>query len=484
VEREGFPLYSEPVAVAPSQDVLPLYQQVARDIERRIFAGELVTGTRLPSVRDLAKRNGISRLTALKAYQELQDRGLLNSTVGRGTFVAAASTRTVRHGGRRPLTPCGLVSNLEQEYAAARVISFATGGADPKLFHMDEMLADIRDADEQGAFYAQHSPPDGDPQLIAAVATDLRQRRYCVEEDAILITGSDVSTKALFIHAFCGPGDRILVEDPAFPWAEGFYRAFGVEPVGIPDGVDGWDLQRTEDELRKGGVKAMLVSSGSHSSGRVQPLETRRGLLDLAERYGCWIVEDMSLSRIGHTDGASGTILSLGDSERVLGYECCTKMVAPAMTIAWAVCPPALKRGLCLAGLRLASRPPQILQVGLREMMLRGRFGAHLSRCRPRYRQRRDSMVLALQKSMPDGVAWHLPAAGYSLWLSLPEGTDAKWVTDAALERGVSVVPGELCRVPKRESSTLRVSFGQTVSNDIEDGVLILSQVIRRALER
>src|SRR5882724_4770112 len=70
----------------------PIYVQIADRIEQDVTGGVLLTGSRLPTQRELAEALGITTVTVTRAYREAARRGLLASTVGRGTFVRGAST--------------------------------------------------------------------------------------------------------------------------------------------------------------------------------------------------------------------------------------------------------------------------------------------------------------------------------------------------------------------------------------------------------
>ena len=78
--------------VNPSSAV-PIYAQVVEQIRRQVAAGGLVSGDKLPSVRDLAASLRINRNTAAKAYQLLETEGVLESRAGQGTFIAAGGSR-------------------------------------------------------------------------------------------------------------------------------------------------------------------------------------------------------------------------------------------------------------------------------------------------------------------------------------------------------------------------------------------------------
>lgn len=66
----------------------PLYEQIESQLRQLILAGVLTAGTTLPSVRSLASDTGCSVITTRRAYQELEQQGLIKTLQGRGTIVA------------------------------------------------------------------------------------------------------------------------------------------------------------------------------------------------------------------------------------------------------------------------------------------------------------------------------------------------------------------------------------------------------------
>lgn len=74
----------------------PIYAQIVRQIRQMILQGELSSGTPLPSIRLLAKELQISVITTKRAYEELEREGLINSMVGKGSFVSGADQEFIR----------------------------------------------------------------------------------------------------------------------------------------------------------------------------------------------------------------------------------------------------------------------------------------------------------------------------------------------------------------------------------------------------
>lgn len=74
----------------------PIYAQIVGQVRQMILQGELVSGTPLPSIRLLAKELQISVITTKRAYEELEREGLINSIVGKGSFVSGADQEYIR----------------------------------------------------------------------------------------------------------------------------------------------------------------------------------------------------------------------------------------------------------------------------------------------------------------------------------------------------------------------------------------------------
>src|SRR5271169_4964669 len=82
----------------------PLYIQIRDQLRERILTGGLKAGERLEPSREFAHQLGVHRTTVGNAYAELESEGLIQGTVGRGTFVTplAETIRAPRDLPRRP----------------------------------------------------------------------------------------------------------------------------------------------------------------------------------------------------------------------------------------------------------------------------------------------------------------------------------------------------------------------------------------------
>lgn len=82
--------------IVNNSSMVPIYEQIMEQIKGRIVRGELSFDTALPSVRALSKELKISALTVKKAYDALEEEGLVRTVHGKGTFVAGANRNLMR----------------------------------------------------------------------------------------------------------------------------------------------------------------------------------------------------------------------------------------------------------------------------------------------------------------------------------------------------------------------------------------------------
>lgn len=93
----------------------PIYEQIVEQIKRQIVQQELTEGTPLPSVRALAKDLKISALTVKKAYDFLEQEGLIATVHGKGSFILGANPELMEEEHRREVEAC-----MEQAVAKGR----------------------------------------------------------------------------------------------------------------------------------------------------------------------------------------------------------------------------------------------------------------------------------------------------------------------------------------------------------------------------
>jgi len=123
--------------------------------------------------------------------------------------------------------------------------------------------------------------------------------------------------------------------------------------------------------------------------------------------------------------------------------------------------------------------PSLLPQAVVHELFARGGFEPNLVRVCGVLRARRDAMLAALEREMPDGVAWNRPEGGYFLWIDFGPGTDAADLLVRATEAGVTFVRGSDFFPGGRGGTTsARLAFSFETPERIDEGVALLASLL------
>lgn len=115
---------------------VPIYQQIAEQFKADILAGKMKQGEYLPSIRGLAKDLRISVITTMKAYEELEQQGLITAVQGKGYYVNAQDSEMLREQHMRKME-----EHLVNAISAARI----AGLADSELVGTLQILLNTQD---------------------------------------------------------------------------------------------------------------------------------------------------------------------------------------------------------------------------------------------------------------------------------------------------------------------------------------------------
>jgi GntR family transcriptional regulator/MocR family aminotransferase len=392
-----------------------------RDAIRR---GTLHAGTPLPSTRALAAELGVSRGVVVEAYAQLVAEGFLVARAGAATRVA----QVARHDPAEP---------PEERVAPAVRFDFRFDAADLSAFPRRAWLAalreTLRDAPDAAFGYGDRS---GAPALRMTLAAYVgRARGVAAEPRNVVVCTGITQAIGLLARALRRAGvERVGVEDPGFPLHRMVLAREGLRVVPIP--VDAGGL--VVEALEHADVGAVLVTP-SHQMplGMALAPERRAALVEWAVARDGWILEDDYDGEYRFDRDPVGALQALAPG-RVTYLGSASKTLAPGLRLGWMVVAPDLVEAVGDAKVLADSGSPQIDQLALARFIEAGELDRHLRRMRGRYRARRDVMLEALARELPELVVEGIPAG---LWMSgrLPESVALGPMLARAWDRDVGV---------------------------------------------
>lgn len=472
-----------------------LYMQIAEQIKIQICDGRLPAKAQLPTVRQLARQLGVTRLTIQNAYSELQSEGWVEATIGRGTFVSAAvrpqsipiSMTTLT--AERP-TPDSVINDMIQlqqleTEPLAGMRSMAVGAPDPKLFPKEEFWGAILSLQSDWTSLVGYGSPQGDPVLRVEIASMLKQRHIQVTPDDIIVTAGTTHALSLVVQALAQPGDVVLVEQPTYLGFLHILKEQRIQPVGVPMDNDGIQLDALERAAQLHRPRFLYTSpTFQNPTGICAAPERREAILELAERFGFLIVEDDIYARLSYDSAPPIPLRGLDQGGSVVYVSSESKVLMPSLRIGYIVAPPTLQDRLLSIRRATDLCSPTFLQRALAAFLQEKGLQRHLKRTIPIYRRRRDAMLHALRRYMPEGISWTEPAGGFCCWLSMPRLRSLRDIHRAALEHRLALAPGEVFLVQPSRDLHLRLTFSSQNEEGVRAGVELLGQLIKDRLEQ
>ncbi len=127
--------------------------------------------------------------------------------------------------------------------------------------------------------------------------------------------------------------------------------------------------------------------------------------------------------------------------------------------------------------------PPSFSQMAVSAYLSEHDWQGQVKQFREMYRERRDAMIESLEDLMPAGTRWTVPDGGFYVWLTLPDGLDAKAMLPRAVTARVAYVPGTAFYADGFGAQSMRLSYCFPTPDRIREGVRRLVGVIEEELE-
>jgi GntR family transcriptional regulator/MocR family aminotransferase len=447
-------------------DAPSLHHQLELELRAAIRGGRLQAEAVLPSTRALAEQLGVSRGVVVEAYEQLVAEGYLSSQPGGTTRVCATMTEppVVPESRRRP---------------PPHRIDFGYGRPDVTQFPRQVWLRSLRRVlNEAPSERLSYLDPRGAPELCDALAAYLNRVRGTVAHaDRLVICNGFAQALGLVTQVVAANGGtRLAVEDPGQLDSIRAARQGGLEVIPIP--VD--DAGILVDALARADPDAVVLTPAHHfPTGAVLSAERRATLVAWAKDRGRLILEDDYDAEYRYDREPIGALQGLAP-EQVIYAGSASKTLAPGLRLGWLVVPTTLVDQVAATKAATDRGSASLEQLAFADFLSRGEFDHHLRRMRPIYRARRDALLAALTRYLPE-LRPVGASAGLHVLAWLPDGIDEATLVERAAELGVGVEG----LTPYRSASSigpggLLFGYGTVTEGGIEEGVRLIAGLTNR----
>ena len=381
------------------------------------------------------------------------------------------------------------IRELLKVLADPDVLSFAGGIPDASLFPAEE-TAQIQTnlLQDQTIFRAayQYSQTEGYGPLRQWIAEECGGVEKGYGPENTLVTNGAQQSLSLLGKALLDAGDRLAVANPTYLGALQVLGGRRPDYVTIETDGDGLKMEAVEAAFKQGVKCLYTIPDFQNPGGFTLSAERRAKLLDLAHEYQVILIEDTAYSAL-YFDAPPPPSLRELEAERteiaaedrlVIQVGTFSKTLMPALRVGWTVAPIGLIEKLVIlkqADDLHTSTINQMTGYQLASSLL----GQHVSGLRNAYGARRDAMMQALDKYMPQTVRYNRPGGGMFVWIELPDHMDGAELLKRALSREkLAFVPGGAFHADGSGKNTIRLCFSTCNDAQIDDGIRRLAALI------
>lgn len=468
------------------------YTMLADILENQIRDGTFRAGDKLPSIRGLHTRTGLSISTVYQAFIELEKRGMILAREKSGYYVKPLLKRILpspeaieQKPVPRKVTVNNLAATLFDAIVTPDVLPLGGAFISESLLPLKELTGLLKRAPQNelnhsiatyGHFLGHLGLRRKISQRLAPVCGD-------VSPEQIVITNGCMEAVSLCLQAVTQPGDTVIVESPTFPWFLQIIEDLNLYALEIPtDCRTGVNIPSLEHALISHSVKACIfVSTFNNPMGFTTAEDKKEQLVRLLSAKGIPIIEDDIYGELHFATMRPPPLKHYDQNGMVLYCSSFSKCLSPGLRVGWAMAGQYHERVQRLKLNHSIGQPPITQWLAYYYLQTRS-FDRHLRKLRTRLKHQICNTAQAIARHFPSNTKISAPQGGVSLWVQLDDRIDSLQLFRRALEANVAVMPGIMCASSEAFANCIRICCGLPYDDRIERGIQTLGRLIKEMI--
>ena len=454
---------------------IPKYLEISKHIKKLIDENNIDDGEKLLSIRKLAKILKVNDVTIVSAYKKLEAEGYAYQKMGSGTYAKRRDTN---------IKFKKEYSNTLKKISSQNLKSYVdfTGEITSSEFFpvtvFKDVLNEVLDRDGTEAFAYKESL--GYEGLRNSISTFFWNNRVS-SEDILILSGAqqgiDIVSKSIInIH------DNVIVEKPTYGGALTVFkwRRANIFEVDILE--DGVDLIQFEAILKKNRIKCFYAMSYfQNPTGATYSLEKKVKILELAEIYDFYVVEDDYLSELIYDNKEYKSFKSLDVNDKVIYIKSFSKIFLPGIRLGYMISPQKCKEYIQNSKINTDISTSSLMQRALDLYINKDLWKEHISRLNLAYKDKYNFMLECIEKYLGAKASYYTPGGGIHFYFKI--ATDLKInsmeLFYRCMNKKVLITPGVLFYKNAKEGNNyFRLSFSEIKKPEIEEGIKIISEIL------
>jgi len=453
----------------------PKYIEISKHIKKMIDENDVNDGEKLPSIRKLSKILMVNEVTVVSAYKKLEVEGYAYQKMGSGTYAKKRDTN-IRFKKEYSNTLKKISRQEHKDY-----VDFTGEITSSEFFPVTvfkDVLNEVLDRDGTEAFaYKESLGYEGLRNSISSFFWD----NNVSSEDILILSGAqqgiDIVSKSIInIH------DNVVVEKPTYGGALTVFKWRRANIFEVEMLEDGVDLLQFEKILKKNKIKCFYAMSYfQNPTGATYSLEKKLRILELAELYDFYIVEDDYLSELIYDHKLYKSFKSLDINDRVIYIKSFSKIFLPGIRLGYMIAPEKHKEQIQNSKINTDISTSSLMQRALDLYINKNLWKEHINRLNMAYKDKYNFMINCIEKYFGTRVIYYTPGGGIHFYFKIVDDLKINSIElfHRCLDSKVLITPGILFYKNAEEGyDYFRLSFSEIKKTEIEEGIKIISQIL------
>ncbi len=465
------------------------YLKLANKLEQQIQTGEYLAGDKLPSLRKLRAATGRSVSTVYQAYEELENRGLVEVKEKSGFFVRPLLNDIL------PLPKQGvspvkahkvainvLSSMMQRSLTNPDLIPFGEATLASSLLPGKQMAVAVRAAAAgyQDGSCSGYGAPAGYGKLQKEISKRSLDLYHIGCDSEIIITQGCMNGIELCLRSVARPGDIVLLESPTFLCYLQLIEDLNMQAMEIPANPStGLNIEKLRATLDEHDIRVALFNpTFQNPLGFDMDKSAKKELVALFTEHGIPIIEDNIYSNLYFGEHKPLPLKHFDSQGMVLYCNSFSKDLMPYMRLGGLL---AGKYGEKLKRLKFNNSlaNSQLIQRALALFLEGGGYERHLRKLRNNLRKQAADMSQSIGRHFPAQTRISSPKGGLTLWVELPRNVDSLKLFRLAEKENISIMPGTLCSGTGQYDHCIRLCYGHPWNDRLEKGMATLGRLVQ-----
>lgn len=467
--REYIKLYKD----IEFEEEIPKYVQISNFTKNLIEKKVIRDKEKLPTIRELAKVLEVNSVTIVNAYNKLKTEGYAYQKVGSGTYAKVKEYPNIF---RREYSNTLKKLRIDE---LPNIVDFTGETNTEVLFPIKDLkgiIDKVLDRDGANALVSDNSY--GYKNLISTI-NNVFWDNQLNEEDILIVSGAqqgiDIVSKGIL-----NINDNVVVEKPTYGGALSVFKWKKANIFEVPIKEDGIDLDKFEKILQKNNIRCFYTMSYfQNPTGVSYSLEKKKRILELAEIYDFYIMEDDYLSELIYEKSIEYIPFKwLDRNERVIYIKSFSKIFLPGIRLGYLVAPEIFRESLQNSKFNTDITTSSLMQRALDLYIYESKWKENIKALNIEYSKRYNIMQKILDNDFGNLVSYIDPRGGLNFYLTLKDSKiNSKELFLRLRKKGVYITPGIMFFTSHNDGkNTFRIGFYQTDEDKIIKGLNILRE--------